>query len=279
MRPAGAPMVVSTEDAALPSWTQGLVSIVVDQMGLPVVAYSALAFFIYWVVPMIFAMASGVAADAAAIVAIAQQLGVPGPLAEAIATRGPATPAPHFLYYLTDQTHLLFAIVLSFGLACTVRTLRLVPQSIATLIKNGVLVSETLVEVDYFSDLRSAYAWWKYAISAVIGAVAAGIAMTLVFGPDTRGWWGNIAYGPAGLAFSVFVGLMVFGLVMGTFVLVSIARLLIRVAKLPIKLRPFHPDGCGGMSAIGQQVLWLWSCVFFGVMAIYVTLKLGYLGL
>jgi hypothetical protein len=48
--------------------------------------------------------------------------------------------------------------------------------------------------------------------------------------------------------------------------------------SLPMDLRPFHPDGCNGLAPLGKQIFLLWSNALVGGLAIYVTLRFGYLG-
>jgi hypothetical protein len=97
--------------------------------------------------------------------------------------------------------------------------------------------------------------------------------------PQYAFWWGSRQNGIAGLVFSFIVGGMVFAVLWGTILLVGGSLMLARIMRFPIELTPFHSDGCNGLSPLGRQIFLLWLNAFLGSLAIYVALRLGYLGI
>lgn len=265
------PQVSSDASHAFPPFARGLAYLLIYRIALPAWAYSLAAFILYWGVPFVVCLWMQIGVDPSAVTSLFARVGLPVLLPTSQAT---------LQYYTSDATHFLYGLIVSIGLAFFVTTIRMVPVTAARLLQNGVptLPPEEVMEL-YRASVADAYAWWKFLAAAAVGVAATWILLRLAASPQTVNWWGNVAHGPSGVVFSLAVGLMVFGLVMGIFVLIGIAGLLSTLARAPFKLRPFHPDGCSGMNPMGIQILWLWSCVFFGVAAVYVALRLGYLGL
>ena len=67
--------------------------------------------------------------------------------------------------------------------------------------------------------------------------------------------------------------------VWGLIIVVFGSWMLAKLVTLPIALRPFHQDCCNGLAPLGRQILLLWGSALFGGVAIYIALRLGYLGI
>jgi len=182
--------------------------------------------------------------------------------------------------YLDDMNHFIFAITLCLGCTLGVAALRNFNRTMDNLQKNGVPATDSMdVSSIYEIYLRKAF---RPAVMIACGGLAV-LAFYLFIGmydaPGQQGWWGNSRYGIAGLVFAVIIGAMVFSLLWGGYILTMGSIMLSRIVRLPMSLRPFHQDGCNGLAPLGKQILLLWWVALSGGAAIYVTLRLGYLGI
>jgi hypothetical protein len=254
------------------------------RIGLPGYAMFLLLASGYWLLPMLISAWDGTVLNTQAIHKIAaalESLGSPAStvtmMREFLSGQG-AKPAVS-LPYLTDLTHLLFAIVVSCGAWLGTETLKNFDRVVKKLSADKVSrAGPAAVSRIYRRYRQLAFATRNIWLCVAIAVCAASFFVYLHFSAQYAFWWGNRLHGAAGLAFAVMVGAMVFAVVWGSLLLVFGSLMLARVISLPIDLRPFHPDGCNGLAPLGKQIFLLWSNAMVGGLAIYVTLRFGYLG-
>ena len=185
---------------------------------------------------------------------------------------------PNALPYLEDATHFLFALILSAGAFVAAVTLKSFNTTLTKLFNDGIPRADIQVVSGIYRDYRrKAFEKRFSCLSAVLGIAAC--ILFLHLSGSAEFWWGNRSYGAAGLAFAVIIGTMVFAVLQGAVILVFGALMLARLMTLPVELKPFHRDGCNGLAPLGRQIFLLWWNALLGGLAIFVALRLGYLGI
>ncbi len=269
-----------------PPWSDELlIDWLLFRLKIPIVLVPLMTAGVYWGVPLAFSVWDGTlfsSAIASSGADYLSQSGAPQSIIDAAQQfaayqkiRGPAA-----LPYLQDTTHFLFTIILSIGAAIATITLKNFNTTIAKLVNEGIPHSsdETVAHI-YVNYRRRAFLKRYSCLSAALGLAAALLFLHLSGSAQLSYWWGSNQYGMAGDAFAVIIGLMVFAVLQGAIILIFGALMFARQMTLPVELKPFHRDGCNGLAPLGRQIFFLWWNALLGGLAIYVALRLGYLGI
>jgi hypothetical protein len=182
--------------------------------------------------------------------------------------------------YLTDKTHLIFAIVISIGAGIATYVIRNFNTTVIQLRHRGIpLAGEDNLKLDYATYYKFAtHKGWKI-MSGILGLFTGLIFFSLAKATGNASWWGYHAYGYSGALFALIETMMVYW-GSRTIILMGVGSLMLaKFISYPILLRPFHPDGCNGLSPLGRQIFLLWLFALSLAFAIYVTLAMGYLGI
>jgi hypothetical protein len=270
--------------AEIPPWAgNALMTYVLYGLKLHSYVAGVLVALLYWVTPLLFSIRDGTALSAAGAGRVGQVLdaiGAPQAIA-AIAARL-AAHADNGLTraYLEDGTHFCFSLIISVGAVVAVETIKRFDRTVIALIRERIpCVDPATAAGVYMSYREAAFRWSRLVFSGVFGLAILFLIVHLSRSADTASWWGNHAYGAAGTVFAAVAGLMVFGMLWGAIIMVYGSLMLKRLMTLPIELRPFHRDNCNGLAPLGRQIMMLWSNALLGGLAIYVTLRLGYVGI
>lgn len=260
-----------TRDTALRPPLDQLVLLgrVIGRHGVPHAIWSLIIFALYYLVPMFLCGYEGVLIGGNAA-SPKLPWGVDW-LARHAGSRPVAVP------YLRDFTQLLMALVISVGGAVAITALDRFPQVYASIADTELLkVDERELADQRARTNRQMGVRWVVILFAVIAALCG--AAFYSDGKLATGWWGNPAYGPAGLVLSVTIPLALF---YGTHTLYLLAVGQHSISKLinaGIKLRPFHPDGLNGFAVLGNYLLLLIALSILCALAAWITLWHGYLG-
>jgi hypothetical protein len=184
------------------------------------------------------------------------------------------------LTYLTDKTHFIFALVISIGAGIATHVVRNFNTTIIRLRQRAIPRADE-------ADLRAVYARHRdmaahkrfKILSLILGLLAGAVFYSMSRATGYNDWWGYHEYGNAGVVFAFIEALMVYWGVR-TIILMGIGSLMLSsFISHPLALRPFHPDGCNGLSPLGRQIIFLWIFSLTLAFAIYVAISIGYLGI
>lgn len=254
------------------------------QAGLPSYAMSILLFAGYWFLPMVISAWDGTLLNVKAVDRLAtflQVVGSPAFIVEWVRKTASYHAQNQLLSqpYLTDLTHFLFAVVIGCGAWLGTATLRNFDRAVTQLSADGIPQGDATAASNIYRQYRrQAFRTGNIVLCAVLAACTFALFVYLHRAEEYAYWWGSHKHGIAGFVFAVMVGAMVFSLVWGSLLLVFGSLMLARIISMPIELRSFHADGCNGLEPLGRQIFLLWSNALIGGLAIYVTLRSGYLG-
>lgn len=269
------------EIAEIESWhSDFVIRLFVDKFALPPWLCGLLAFGFYWVVPLAFASWDGT------LITIPSLNGYLG-LFEGhkiiqwgLAVVAKAQNMGDGIPYLLDRAHFAFAILV--GIAAAVGTVILRRMAVVPRELHGQdirIVEPRHVLRNYHFYRKVANHWVGRVVSLILASGAFYFFYSLYQDPRLTYWWGSQAHGYAGLVLACDVFVMVYVGTQGIFAITTGSLMLARLFKNGIALRPYHYDGCNGLSTVGNLIflLWIISIVLAG--AIYVVMGLGYFGL
>jgi hypothetical protein len=268
----GSPLAKSAAAEDYPLWPAGFLFRLL--LRYPSWLVGLAAFGAYWGLPCLMAAWDGTLAPASSAARGASGLQL---LVSAILGKHPADgPAA----YLADRSHFLFAVVLALGTAVWAMILKRIGLAMDSMSRDRLAAGEAEAAGTSYARFRR---WANHPAGRLLSVVLA--AGTLLFflhlreDPSLSRWWGSAAHGQAGLVFAGIEFVMVYCATQGLFLIIG-ASLMIAVSfGRGLQLRPFHPDGCNGLSSIGTVIFLLWTFALLLAAAIFVTMYLGYLGL
>ncbi len=193
--------------------------------------------------------------------------------------RGPCPGLP----YLADRTHLLFTVNVAAGVAVGALILRRTHHLIANLTHTRVLTQhERALSRD--ADLYERHRRRANHPLAKLGGAALALltflaALPLVFTQEYGYWWGHLVYGYAGLIVLLLGGGVIYYGVRSFVLVCTASAMASELMTRTFHLRPFHPDGCNGLSSLGGLIMYFWLFALNIAIAIFLALHLGYLGL
>lgn len=242
-------------------------------------------FGVYWLLPLVLSLVAGTTLPRGMVSDWSSDLAtnLPDllPLASLIdvLARHQQLAEPDAITYLTDRTHFVFAVLIAIGGGLAGHVVR---QFHATVIRlrNGGLPDAADAELkpvyDHYRGLATHRGF--RALSLVLALFTFAIFYYLSVAASHVHWWGHSNYGYAGVAFALAAALMVYWGSRAVMLMGMGSVMLARIIRFPLKLRPFHPDGCNGLAPLGRQIINLWLFALVLAFAIYVTLSFGYLG-
>ena len=184
------------------------------------------------------------------------------------------------LGYLTDKTHFLFAVIISIGAALATHVVRLFDVTMIELRDDGIPRAGDEVLSGSYKYYRGLATHRRFrALSMLLALATLAIFLYITRADGYTYWWGSSKFGYAGYFFSVIAALMVYW---GSraIILIGLGSIMIaRIVRFPLILRPYHADGCNGLSPMGRQIILMWMFALSLAFAIYVTLSIGYLGI
>ncbi|MFZ1134340.1 MAG: hypothetical protein WAN69_05310 [Candidatus Korobacteraceae bacterium] len=238
----------------------------------PHALWGVVIFAVYYLVPLVLCAFEGVLISATA----AQQKLLPPQiiwLAKHVGDRPSVT-----LPYLRDSTHLLMAVVISIGGAVAITALDSFDNVYRSVANPELLnVTEEEVHAESRRAERQLSSVWVIVLFVLIAAFC-GAALYLD-GKVNIGWWGNPAYGDAGLVLALTIPLAMFYGMHALYLLAVGQHSISKLISKGIKLRPFHPDGSNGFASLGNFLLLLLALCILCALAAWVTLWHGYLGI
>lgn len=268
-----------------PWWsTSWLVAKIVHEWGVGSLWVGVIVFTVYWGIPLLFSIFSGTMLSHEVLLNWSLSLSNNSPDLLPVSkylkelARGQNLRHLSDLSYLSDKTHFIFALLISVGAGIATRVVRHFNTTIIQLRQGGIPVaSEEQLKATYLRYRRLAtHSGFRF-ISLVLAVVTGLIFYYISKDNDYNHWWGYHSYGSTGTVFAIIEGLMVYW-GSRTILLMGMGSLMLaNFIGHPLLLRPFHPDGCNGLSPLGQQIIYLWLFALTLAFAIYVTLSFGYL--
>lgn len=236
----------------------------------------SLGFFIYYIVPLFIAAFNGVLMSPDRITFQSRGLSLYD-----LKTTWYSCVKGLNSYYLEDITHLLFSvIVLIIGANLVLFALIRFPRIIKTLVESGhfELSKESLEEI--MGEAR------KYAqnrcvklVFLIVSIIIPGVLFYHTLDPKFEIWWGHYSYGSAGIFFSLAIACMLYYSCISIYFLIIGFYVISFLFKHPIKLLPFHPDGCNGLRRFGDYLMLILFISIIIVGAILIIFTRGYLGI
>ena len=246
-----------------------LIGAINRRFGVPHALWGVIIFAVYYFIPLVLCGAEGVLFGPKAV-----QQDLPWGikwLAKHAASQSIGLP------YLRDFTHLLMALVIAVGGAIALTALDQFAGVYESITKPGLLeadpkrISTEVHRLERLLDDR-----WVLVLFALVGALC-GAALYFDGKLDAQ-WWGNPAYGPAGLVLAITIALAIFYGLHALYLLAVGQHSLSRLISKGIHLRPFHPDGSNGFAALGNFLLLLTVLCILCALSAWITLWHGYLG-
>jgi hypothetical protein len=239
------------------------------RFGVPHALWSVIIFAVYYFVPLVLCGMEGVLFGARAT-----QQSLPWGikwLARHAASQSIGLP------YFRDFTHLLMAAVIAVGGAIALTALDQFAGVYETITQPGLLnadarqVSTEVHRLERLLDNR-----WVAVLFALVAALCG--AALYFDGKLDKQWWGNPAYGPAGLVLAITIALAIFYGMHALYLLAVGQHSISKLISKGIHLRPFHPDGSNGFAALGNFLLLLTVLCILCALSAWITLWHGYLG-
>lgn len=250
-----------------------VLSFLTQRLGLRAWHIAGLSFACYYVVPLVASAGAGVLVSPATAAAQFTPLGLAG-LGRFLSRGDDIT-----LYYLNDSVHLLMSLTVLVGSGLLVHALEALEPTISDLVTKRRLSADEAAVAREFAVARRQYGGllWRGGLFAVALALAVVIERK-THDPALVLWWGHASHGLAGHLFAVNICAMVFfggsWLLLLSCGLQAVSRLLVH----PVRLEPFHPDGCNGFSMFGDYLISLFYLSAMIAATAWLALWKGYLG-
>jgi hypothetical protein len=268
----------------IPPWSHNyLLDFLLYRLKAPAAVLPIAVALSYWGVPFLLSLFDGTTISAATARQIATTFaGLPSPefvksLASEFA-RHQKLSGSNALPYLNDTTHLAFTLVISIGALSAILTMKNFNLTVLRLLREDTPAWNVRFTGYVYRHFRDKAFRKRYIpVCAALGVLSSILFSYLCLSPNYGYWWGSGKNGIAGHVFVAIVGIMVFSGLWIALLLVFGSLMLARLLKAPLPLRPFHRDGCNGLSPLGAQIFLLWCSALCGGMAIVVAVYFGYL--
>ncbi len=233
----------------------------------------ALCFAAYYVLPLVTAAAHGVLISPAAAHAQFDPIGLPRLGAWLSAGSGIS------MYYATDTVHLVMSLMVLCGSGLLFYTLRNLARVVVSLLDSNKLGVTREEAKRAFGDAGRRYRTqvWRGALFVVSLSLAVVIERK-THDPTLSAWWGQASHGRAGHLLAAAVGCMVFFGGSWLFLLALGLEALSGLLRYPVRLEPFHPDGCNGFAKFGDYLIALFLLSVMIAATAWLCLWKGYLG-
>lgn len=183
-------------------------------------------------------------------------------------------------YYLTDKTHLYFAIVISIASVIGILSLYKIPWSIKILSSEGVIDnSEQKILEEYNKNRKVANSIITKIVSLIMMVLAGYVFYRFYSLPKFNYWWGNIEFSKANIYFTLVIAAMIYYGTQFTFMFIMNSNLLIKLIKYGLKPRLFHHDGSNGLSPLGTMIILKWLVAICMITGAFIVVFFGYMGL
>lgn len=205
------------------------------------------------------------------------------PLLFLIASPGPSTANAAFTevnIYLQDRTHLIFASLISLGAL----PLYLIVSKTSPVVRHTLRVVKGQTDhahwqAKYRKYQTAAFSRWLAAGCSVLGLLVFAILLSRVFDGQYHAWWGHISHGSAGLYFALIAALMVFSATWSLFVVAAVSVVISHIARCKFSYEPLRADGCNGLRPVGFLIMMMWGYSLLAAAAVYIVFSRGYLRL
>lgn len=278
---------VGGRDSTIGPWVNGrFLKLILLQLKLRPISAGVLFFGCYWGIPFAFCATYGTLLTPNTIHSIGRELlplqihlGVIDYVVDRL-TRYQVISGANALTYLGDRTHFLFAVTLAVGVVLGVHIIERFQSAIEELQEDDIPPGSMEAVTRLYTLYRDkAYGPASIIVSATFALFATTIFLFLRLISNTDQWWGHVGYGPSGLAFSLLIGTAIYWGTRSFFIFGFGSLMLVQILKIPLTLRVYHSDGCGGLAPIGHLIVLLWAYSALAALAIYVALHFGYLGI
>jgi hypothetical protein len=186
--------------------------------------------------------------------------------------------AGHNLPYLNDATHLMMSLTIAVGTALCLHALNRFYPTLDSITSSEIL---TIPSGELQPEERKLNVRLRSKGIMVILAIIAACCGAVLYhnGRNSPDWWGYPAHGPAGLIVAIIGALGAFYGGHALYLVAAGQECIAHLLNHPVKLHPFHPDGCNGFSHLGNYLILLFCVCIDGGMATWLTIRRGYLGI
>lgn len=236
----------------------------------------SLGFFIYYIVPLFIAAFNGVLMSPDRIIFQSSGLSLYD-----LKTTWYSCVKGLNLYYIVDITHLLFSfMVLLVGANLVLRALIKFPDILKELVDSGRFeFSRELLEENIKDAQKRAQNRGIKLVFLIISIIIPCTFFCYTLDQEFAKWWGHYSYGPAGVFFCLAIAGMLYYSFIGIHFLVIGLDVISFLLEHPIKLLPFHSDGCNGLREFWKYMRLILYISIIIVFAISITFNRGYLGI
>lgn len=263
------------------TWCTGIIFwLVFDFLALSPFLVGLLAFSVYWGVPLAFAIWNGTLITIPTLKGYSNVFAGHAILQSSLALFARTQVMSDGMPYLLDRVHFIFAILVAIASVIGTIILRKMGSDLLELHSQGIPVNNfDFLHANFDGHRRAANHWIGRGVSLILAAGGFYVFYGLYQDQEVRYWWGSATHGCAGLLLAVVVSIMIYFGTQGMFLITVGALMIARMFRKGLQLRPYHPDGCNGLSVLGNLILLLWIISIVLVGAIYVVFGLGYFGL
>ena len=116
-------------------------------------------------------------------------------------------------------------------------------------------------------------------LSIILAIIGGSHFLQFALGRSFVFWWGNVEHGIAGIVFAFIIGLEIYFSTQGLLLTALASAMFAAILRRRIRPQLFHKDGCNGFAPLGNLIFLLWALAILCAGAMYVVLRIGYLGI
>ena len=179
--------------------------------------------------------------------------------------------------YAGDLTHLLFALVVSFGSFFAARMCGIINSNEDKIVCRDEFKNETTRTTLIFQKISNGFL--INIIALVICSFSASVVIDIILTEEN--WWGvtDGFVNSSGVLFVINTSAMIF-IGISVFLQISLRSILSSVLAVKfIHIDFFHADGCNGQKKVGSLIMHGWALSITCVSSIFILYYMGYLGI
>jgi hypothetical protein len=181
------------------------------------------------------------------------------------------------LFYLADYVHFAMSAMVLVGSAILLYALTEFDQIVSELRSHLSAGDDSIAQE--FAAARVFYRGYVWRLGLLLISLLLAFAIERrTHAPSLSLWWGHASHGPAGHLMAFAVWAMVFWGGSWLLLLATGIASLSRLLKKPLRLQPFHPDGCNGFAKLGNYLMTLLLLSIVIAATAWLCLHRGYLG-
>lgn len=182
--------------------------------------------------------------------------------------------------YLSDYVHHLFALNSAILVFFCYRFVRLLHFRMTDILRNspghGIPLN---ICIDFKKVTRTPFSAVGYLAAGLLAALCCYMLGYRVYSDSYTFWWGNIAHGYAGVAYTAVTTVLLFLFAQYFFLLGALTGFLVRFSSTTMRLRPYFPDGVSGLGRFAAMMISVWAQTILLSLALLIVVQSNYLSL